>query len=402
MQERSNGMPELANKDQCTGCTACVNICSQKCIQMQENEEGFSFPVIDVSSCISCGVCEQVCPILNEKKLNEVSVKAYSAYSMNELIRKDSSSGGVFSALALTVLKKGGIVYGAVYSEKGLVKHIGVEDVISLAKLRGAKYSQSRLGSIFRDVKRQLDSNRDVLFSGTPCQVAGLKSFLGKDYINLFCVDFVCHGVPSPMVWSRYIDYRSKIDNKGAYPKYINLRNKESGWSNFAYSVEIGYSDKKRYLCKNNDDPFINLFTKDYILRKSCSECHFKGFERFSDLTLGDFWGIWDIDPSMDDNKGTSLVLTNSKKGEKLFEFASSDLKYKQVTLDQAVQMNQSLINSSIHKRDRNKVLSEIRENGFQSISSLLNNVENNNSFLHTKIRKLVKKVLLQYYNRDN
>ena len=176
---------------------------------------------------------------------------AYAAFSKNNSLRFESSSGGIFSELASVVLDLGGIVYGASYDEKGVVRHIGIESYEKLEKLRGAKYSQSILGNTFRLLKNHLDSGKAVLFSGTPCQVVGLRAFLRKDYDKLICLDFVCHGIPSPMVWKKYVGYRAHTDNNEIYPQRINMRNKESGWSRYSYSVEFLYSEKNRYLCKN-------------------------------------------------------------------------------------------------------------------------------------------------------
>ncbi len=274
--------------------------------------------------------------------------------------------------MAVVILQLGGIIYGASYDDKGVVRHIGIEDQKELGKLRGAKYSQSILGDSFLTLKKQLDSGRTVLFSGTPCQVAGLRAFLKRDYDNLVCIDFVCHGIPSPMVWEKYVRYRSQIDNGDMFPQHINLRNKESGWSNYAYSVEFTYADNTRYLCRNGDDPFMRLFVNDYILRESCSNCHFKGYKRVSDITLGDFWGIWNIDPEMDDDKGTSLILTHTAKGENMMNAVAGNIKCERVTLEQAVNRNPSMLKSSEHKPNRDIVLKTIECETFQAVLPLL------------------------------
>ena len=359
-------MPELASKHHCTGCTACVNSCPYQCIQMKTDEVGFMFPkIVDISQCISCGVCESICPVRKEKELVKCVTIAYAAYTKNEYTRLQSSSGGIFSELAISVLKAGGTAYGASYYENGVVRHIQIDNRDDIGKLRGAKYSQSILGYSFQTIKKILDTEKIVLFSGTPCQVAGLKSFLRRDYENLICIDFVCHGVTSPIVWDKYIQYRAENDNNGIRPKTINLRSKESGWSRYSYSVEFVYSDGKRYLCKNDSDSFMRLFVGDYILRECCDDCLFKGYDRTSDITLADFWGIWDIDPKMDDNKGTSLILTHTSKGEKLFKTIAENIKCKQVTLEQASYKNQSMLKSAVHKDSRSVVLKTIAENDF-------------------------------------
>ena len=383
-------MPEFTNKSQCTGCTACASVCPQQCIRMVEDVEGFTYPkIVNVASCISCGSCERVCPVLSQKEEKGSLTRAFAALSKNDSLRMESSSGGVFSELSEIVLKSGGIIYGASYDKNGSVEHIGVDNMENLGKLRGAKYSQSNLKDSFSTIKKQLDSGINVLFSGTPCQVGGLKAFLKKDYKNLLCIDFVCHGVPSPLVWKKYVKYRAKIDNNDNPPGYINLRNKESGWTNYSYSVEFAYSKGKRYLQKNNEDLFMNLFINNYILRNSCSACHFKGYSRVSDITLGDFWGIWDINSEMDDNRGTSLVLIHSVKGEELFRAASGNIKSSQVTLEQASMMNPSLLQSSIPQPSRDNVLRDIIQNGFETAITIFQSNQSAKTLLPVKIRRI-------------
>lgn len=368
-------MPKLADKNRCTGCSACANICPQKCIKMEKDEIGFEYPkVIEQSMCISCRACERVCPVLsNKKNIEEMSALGYAAYSKSDIIRMQSSSGGVFTELATVILQSGGVIYGAGYDIDGVVRHFAVEDPQKLGELRGAKYSQSVLGDCFKVLKKQLDSGRNVLFSGTPCQVAGLKAYLRVDYRNLMCVDFVCHGIPSPKVWQEYLRYRAQIDNEGELPIRIDLRNKESGWSRYSYSVNITYEGNKKYCCKNEQDMFMRLFVNDYILRECCDNCHFKGYDRVSDITLGDFWGIWDIAPQMDDNKGTSLVLIHSGKGIELFETIRDRLEVQEVSLQEASAQNPSLLASSQHNKERQKILRLALSGEFDEIDKYLN-----------------------------
>lgn len=394
LKRRCIELPEVASKDLCTGCTACASICPQKCICMTEDVDGFTYPKIaNEALCISCGACEQVCPILNQIEHKEFLTKAYAALSKSDLLRMESSSGGIFSELSKIVIQSRGIVYGASYDKNNSVEHIGVDNIDDLGKLRGAKYSQSNLGNSFLTIKKQLDSGIKVLFSGTPCQIGGLKAFLKKDYENLLCIDFVCHGVPSPLVWKKYVNYRAKIDDNSNSPDYINLRNKESGWSKYSYSVEFHYTNGKRYICNNSEDVFMKLFVNNYILRRSCSACHFKGYGRLSDITLGDFWGIWDINSEMDDNKGTSLVLINSLKGEELFRSASGNIKSSQVTLEQASIMNPSLLQSSLLHSSRDKVLSEIIQNGFETVIPLFQSNQSVKTLLPVKIRNMLSRL---------
>ncbi len=355
-------MPKLATKEYCTGCTACVSACPKGCISMIADENGFLCPVVDENCCVACGLCERTCPIVSPLKMVEHEPKAYAAYSADESMRIESSSGGVFTEIAKAVLSEGGIVFGAAYNEQFEVVHICVDSEEDLAKLRGAKYAQSNLCGIFTDVKTKLDAGMRVLFSGTPCQVGGLKAFLSKDYPNLLTVDFVCHSVPSPMAWREYVKYRAVQDNGGALPESINLRAKTTGWSRYQYSNWFQYSSDVSHSAKSSESLYMKLFTGGYISRESCENCQFKGYSRVSDLTIGDFWGIWDIVPEMDDNKGTSVVLVQSPHGAEFLDKIGERLALQAVTLEEASRQNQAMLKTSALNTRRQEALSLINE----------------------------------------
>lgn len=340
-------MSQLAELHNCAGCTACASVCPKGCIAMTVDENGFLYPLVDAEKCVGCGLCEKVCPIIHppEKPGNEPG--AYAAYSKDEAMRLSSSSGGVFTEFAKAVLNDGGAVFGAAYNAQFEVLHICVENEADLAKLRGAKYAQSDLLGIFADVKCRLDQGQKVLFSGTPCQVGGLKAFLRKDYENLLAVDFVCHSVPSPMAWREYVKYRAQQDNGGAMPKAINLRHKQTGWTNYQYSNLFTYADGHTHAARSGESLYMRLFVGDYINRRSCANCQFKGYSRVSDLTIGDFWGIWDIAPEMDDNKGTSVVLVQSQQGAELLRSISDRLVLKPVMLEDASRQNGAMLKAA-------------------------------------------------------
>lgn len=345
----------------CTGCTACAAVCPVRCIEMVPDVDGFYYPKADSALCISCGACDRVCPVGKAVPVN-FEREVYGAYSLDCAERARSSSGGVFSLLARRVLEKGGVVYGAAYDENYRVCHIGVVDIKGLSRLRGAKYSQSFLGDTFGCVKADLDAGKAVLFSGTPCQVAGLRSYLGRDHSGLITVDLVCHGVPSPAAWKEYVKYRAETDASGVLPVRIDQRSKHTGWSRYRYSNLFEYPKGERYSSMSGDDLFMKLFVEDHINRVSCGDCHFKGSDRCSDITLGDLWGVWDFDPEMDDDGGTSLVLINSSVGREVFESVKSKLKYKVISEEDATRYNPSLVSSSVAKEDRLRVLAMIRE----------------------------------------
>lgn len=385
-------MPSLAEYSKCTGCSACAAACPKLCIQMEADKDGFWYPKVQSENCINCKRCEEACPVLHPADTKKQETRAYAAYSLNLSLRTASSSGGIFSELATEALKQKGVVYGAAYDSRFRVRHIRVTAPDELERLRGAKYAQSDLADCFPEIRAYLKSGTPVLFSGTPCQTAGLKSYLGQPYSNLLCVDFVCHGVPSPTAWDRYVQYRADLDNGGALPERINLRCKESGWSRYSYSVDFRYSHGTRYVRKNGEDPFMRLFVGDYISRESCGNCPAKGYDRVSDLTLGDFWGIWNVLPEMDDDCGTSLILTHSPKGEQALKAVSDRVRLQEVTLAQASQENPSLLSASQHKPDRREVLDRIAANDFPSALLLTESEKKEAAF--AKVKRLLKRLV--------
>ncbi|MBR1676344.1 MAG: Coenzyme F420 hydrogenase/dehydrogenase, beta subunit C-terminal domain [Clostridia bacterium] len=383
--------PKLAELKACIGCTACYNICPTKKIKLSFDYRGFIRPVIDDSiNCIECGQCERVCPVLHPIDNTAQSTKCYAVKSKNDNIRDCSSSGGVFSEIAIKVLNSGGIVYGAAYSDDFSVQHIGIESVEELTKLRGAKYAQSDLSDTYCKIENGLKQGRIVLFSGTPCQVAGLKSFLKKEFENLITIDFVCHGVPSPQVWENYVFYRAKKDNNGILPLKINMRSKESGWSNYSYSMRFDFQNHS-YVAQNGNDIFMALFVQNYILRDSCYNCRFKGINKVSDVTLGDFWGIWELSPVFDDNKGVSLVIPNTEKGNSILK--ELDCHKKAFDVEYAVKYNPSIIESATHNNDRDKIFSLALNSDFKKVEKIV--LCNSNPIVKFKsyIKNVIKKI---------
>ena len=354
-------MPTLATKEYCTGCTACFSACPKGCIAMTADDNGFLHPMIDEEKCVRCGLCEKSCPILNPLIIAGNEPDAYAAYSKDEPMRLDSSSGGVFTEIAGVVLRRCGAVFGAAYNEHFDIVHICVENEDDLAKLRGAKYAQSDLRGIFVQIKQKLEAGQPVLFSGTPCQVGGLKAYLEKDYENLVTVDFVCHSVPSPMAWRAYVKYRADQDNQGKLPGAINLRSKKTGWTNYQYSNEFRYADGHIHSSKSSESLYMKLFVGNYINRESCANCQFKGYNRVSDLTIGDFWGIWDVCPEMDDNKGTSAILVQSQRGARILQSIADRLVLKPVTLEEISRQNGAMLKNTQPNARRAAMLELIR-----------------------------------------
>lgn len=325
----------------CTGCNACFSICPKQCISMKIDGEGFRYPEVNYDLCIQCGLCIKICPILNQKKVNNKPI-AYACINKEEKIRVESSSGGIFSLLADYVFDYSGVVVGAIFNSEFFVIHECIEDRNDLSKLRGSKYLQSDIKDVLIKTKKFLDQNRLVLFSGTPCQIGGLKSFLEKEYENLICIDIVCHGVPSPKVWGKYLEFRKTKANSDI--ERISFRTKNLGWKR--YSVLFQFKNNTEYLKPLTEDLYMQAFLRDVCLRPSCYDCKFKTLNRESDITLADFWGIQNLLPNFDDDKGTSLIFVNSEMGMKLFEKIKNKVKFQEVNIKEAVVYNSAAIKS--------------------------------------------------------
>lgn len=355
-------MLEITEKGNCTGCYACSLACPKKCIEMKSDSEGFWYPEINKADCIECGKCERVCPVLNGKTKHESSLlKCFAAYNKSEKIRKVSSSGGVFTLLAEEILKQKGVVCGAALSRDcKSVNHIIIDDVSSLPRLRTSKYVQSCINNTYEKVKKALESGKKVLFTGTPCQIGGLVSYLGKEYDNLFTQDFICHGVPSPAVWHDYAEWREKI--MGTSLKKVSFRNKKTGWRKF--SLRLENADNKVYSKRLDDDIYLRAFLKNLTLRPSCYDCQFKHKERQADITLADFWSIHKNHSDIDDDKGISAVIVHSSKGMKLFSDIENQLFTLEVPSEEILDYNKSMTESVGHNPNRRAFFEMRRKSG--------------------------------------
>lgn len=357
-------MIEINDKRDCSGCTACASICPVKCIEMKSDEEGFVYPVVDKSRCINCGLCEKTCPIINRKADAKIEPRAYACINNDLAVRMNSSSGGVFSLLAEYILKNDGVVFGASFDENFVVRHTFVEREEDLNKLRVSKYVQSDMGEMFKKAKEFLDGGRMVLFTGTACQIAGLKSFLKRDYENLFTQDLICHGVPSPLVWKKYVELRRLEGNSTI--KSISFRDKHYSWVFFSMCFKFANNEtyRKRYL----GDPMLNIFLLNKCLRPSCHACVFKTITRQSDVTLADFWGINSVLPEINDKKGVSLVLIQSEKGQKLFDEIKSGMTYKEVNFKHAIIHNKMYYKSALKNPVRTRFFRDLQNLPFKKV----------------------------------
>lgn len=353
-------MIEITNKSECCGCQACVEKCPQNCISLQGDAEGFLYPIVDSELCLDCHLCEKVCPVIN-KEDERSPIEVYAAINRNDKIRYESSSGGVFTLLAEEIIKQEGVVFGAKWNSEWEVEHGYSETIEGLKDFRGSKYVQSNINGSYSRVECFLKKGRKVLFTGTPCQIAGLRLYLKKDYENLLLVDCICHGVPSPGVFRQYL-YElhemanlERIKRKCPFLKRIKkdvynltdivFRDKRHGWNNY-YCTFIFSSGRKtkQFSAPNMKNVYFRGFNSDLFSRPSCYACSFRGLRSGSDITLGDFWGINEVMPTFDDNKGVGAVIINTLKGKNLFN--SLDIKFFKSSYDIICHYNHSIIKS--------------------------------------------------------
>ena len=330
-------MITIKAKIDCCGSAACVQICPKECIIFEEDMEGFRYPHVDIRNCVNCGLCEKVCPVINKNDTSR-PIMSYAAKNKNEYVRQQSSSGGVFTLLSENCIRQGGVVFGARFDDNWEVKHSYTDNIDEISYYRGSKYLQSRIENTYSYAEGFLKQGRKVMFVGTPCQIAGLKHYLRVEYTNLLTVDFVCHGVPSPLVWRDYLRYLAK--NKVI--QRVNFRNKDDGWKKYRVVVD-GETNIINEPFYNN--LFMRGFLSDVYLRPSCYLCPAKSGRSHSDITLGDFWGIEKNLPVFDDDRGVSICLLNTDRG--IDEFNSLDVDKCEVIYDQILKGNPSLEQSA-------------------------------------------------------
>ena len=369
-------MIEIIRKQDCVGCGACSQKCPVNCISLSVDEQGFLYPAVDKEKCIDCGLCDRVCPVINQSDENK-PLAVFASYNADDKVREVSSSGGVFYEIASRVIDGGGIVFGAKFDADWSVVHGYSDKSEGIKEFQGSKYVQSRIGTAYRDAEEFLKSGRVVLFSGTPCQIAGLKLFLRKDWgTQLITVDIVCHGVPSPLVWKEYLKTIERPKgaefgkntvlsslNKMPVITGIMFRDKRLGWEKYGFSVRgaatdgSGKNSVSRPICNSEvtedtellfepmyENLYMQGFLKDIYLRPSCYECPAKSCKSGADITLGDYWGIQNCHPELYDAKGVSLVMANTDNGLALL--SRCRLKVYQTSYEDALNGNSALVKS--------------------------------------------------------
>lgn len=335
----------------CTDCGACRQICPVSAILQKENDEGFLYPWVSYDKCIQCGKCVDVCPVINPFSTNSSEPKCYAGYTSDDIRLDRSSSGGVFSALAKYIVDEGGYVSGVVFDKHFKACHIVSNNLQDVVRMRGSKYVQSDTQNVYIEIEQLLKHNKKVLFTGMSCQVAGLKAYLGKQYEQLYCVDVLCHGVSSPGVFRKYLEEEVGIENI----QDIQFRNKETeGWRKTYIHIDGEQGNVLHQALGENE--YTCAFLNDVINRECCAECQFQKIPRQGDLTIGDFWGIEDCDPELDDNKGCSVILVNSEKGRKLLDNCKNEfVVLREENIKDAIVKNPNIISSSIPHPARKK-----------------------------------------------
>lgn len=355
-------MIKIKEKKNCCGCHACAMVCVKHCITMTSDEEGFLYPIVDNNLCINCGLCEKVCPIINQSKPRQ-PLRVFAAKNKNEEIRRQSSSGGVFTSLAEIVINEGGIVFGAQFDKDWNVIHSWTDAIEGIANFRGSKYVQSTIGDSYREAMEFLKQGRKVLFTGTPCQIAGLNKYLRKEYDNLLTVEVVCHGVPSPKIWIEYLQML-KLKNIGA----ISHKDKSTGWREYSFTIKK-ISNELIFKERATDNIYLKSFLKNYILRPSCFSCPAKAGRSNADISLADYWGIEKLSPEMDDNKGINFVCCNTHDGQRYIN--SLDLQIKEVNYQDTIPYNACIEKSTNEPNDRQKFWEEYNKKGIKALLSL-------------------------------
>lgn len=333
-------MIEITDKKNCSGCTACYSICPVKCIEMSEDEEGFKYPYVDWNRCISCQKCIKICPFINENSPKNI-LNIYGCQSKNRDILMHSASGGFFSLLAEYIISLGGVVYGAVYDENFGVIHERFHHQEGIVKLRSSKYSQSEKGDIYKNVKNDLTHSKRVLFSGTPCEISGLKNYLEKENDNLILAEVLCYGVPSPKIFREYLQYLEQKEKSKI--KKINFRSKDIGIT----SLKIEFENGNIYKKSSEEDFYYNSFFTCTNMRPSCYQCKSNNHRSGADMTLGDYWGCSEKFKEMNENReGVSLVIIRTPKAISYFQILKDKINYKETSLEHALLNNRSIVES--------------------------------------------------------
>lgn len=385
-------MIDIQDKSKCCGCCACVDACAHQAISLKTDIEGFWYPVVDKEKCVDCGLCDKVCPELHidELKKNDYPKPVHTMAAINKKmsVRWDSTSGGAFSALADAMYEQGGYVSGAVYNEDFSVRNFISSNPADLERLRSSKYLQSKAEGLYKEIRELLRKGEKVLACGTPCQMTALRSFLRKDYDNLIIVDFICRGVNSPKVYRKYLD---SLERKfGGKVVYVKAKNKELGWRNLTRKVV--FDNGKVYYGVHMQDDFRRGYHTNVYCRPSCYTCQYKGFPRMADITIADYWGIERVDPNMDNNIGTSMILLNSNKGIAFFEKVKDKLEWEETSFESVLPGNIALRKPIEPARiDRKSFFEDLDKGTFEDVTAKYFPLHEQTGSLKSQVKDFVR-----------
>lgn len=361
-------MIQITDKSKCCGCNACGDVCAHGAITFKTDIEGFWYPEVNKDKCVDCGLCEKVCPIIHVEVLKSNDYNSpicYGAYHKNLEVRFDSTSGGVFSAMAEDVYRRGGYVGGAVYDEEFSARQVISANREDLKRLRSSKYLQSKAEGFYKEVSKALKTGKPVLVCGTPCQMVALRRYLGKDYDNLIIVDFICKSIASPKAHRKYLDYLEEVNDSKVV--FFKAKNKELGWRSL--TKKATFANGKSYYGVKGKDLYSRAYHSGMIGRLSCYSCPFKGYPRMADITLADFWGVEQIAKDLDNNTGTSAVLVNSEKGKNFFEQISKRLQKKEVKIENIQLFNPALVKATTYPvYDREQFFQDLESMRFDQL----------------------------------
>lgn len=358
-------MIQITDKKKCCGCTACASICPKKCITMEPDEEGFVYPLVDISKCVSCNLCNAVCPLLKDEENVQNTVLGYAIRDKRPQILKNGTSGGIFYAMMEDFLSMNGVVYGVVVGNDNVVKHVRIDNIDDelIKKIPNSKYVRSDIGGIYIKIREDLLNGKKVLFSGTPCQAAGLKCFLQKEYENLLVVDVICRGTPSPKFWNMYVLYQERKYRSPIID--VKFRNKTYGYH--SSTMKLTFKNGKVYTGSARVDIFLKSFFKDLCSRPSCYECKFKNLHHASDITMFDCWHFQELTNVKDDNLGYTNVIVQSKNGQKYLEKLSENYISYNIHLEKAVDLDGIMVFNSVKWRsERDSFFKNIDDANFE------------------------------------
>lgn len=389
-------MITITDKSQCCGCSACAQRCPKQCISMQMDNEGFLYPQVDSSKCIDCHLCEKVCPVINQYDAR-TPLNVYAAKNSNDEVRHQSSSGGIFTLLAEQTIKDDGVVFGACWDKEWDVKHDYIDNISDLQKFRSSRYLQSVIGDNYLKAEQFLKTGRKVMFTGTPCQIAGLKHFLRKEYDNLLAVEVICHSVPSSGVWQQYLTTRlHTLKWKKSDIRNISFRDKKTGWKTYSFVIENENGNILTELSSKN--AFMRGLLADLYTRPSCHACPAKQLRSGSDITLGDFWGIESLMPEIDDDKGVSAIIVNTDKGKQVLH--NIDVELHEVQYSELTIRNPALVKSFPITSKRTEFF---KEDGFtfeEKVKRLAKKPFSMKTLVYRIVRKIIPNMFMEKLKR--